>query len=524
MGQGILDLTTCWGPPVDAPAPDPRPGLPLAVSFGGSPRLQWTEGQAPYRSATVSALSLASDAARGAARAPAPAPLTSSLLKELLVTDHGLGLEPGAGLGRCGACIWDRGVRALATGGVALAGACFAAGHPPVPPRLVRGIDPHGTAWTQFWCVYYAWAQGHAAVVPRLQALVRARRLRAGRRLVASVRLLPLAGGAATAATVNGLLPESAVRSPLALLPKLQPRVPRARAGSDAGLPELVGPDCPEHGWLPGAEPAPAADPDPPDAGRDGAPGEALPEGAGAASPLAPIVNGMLGFPDTLFVGPTYDAAQRKTGSAFRPFHSVEEALRHAGRGQTVALLPGVYSPVKVCDVHADARAPVRIQGLGRVVIATPQKLPWRAEAALVKVRNCNNVVLAGLEVRTSGLGIDIEDNCYIISLQGIVMENVGRACRHPVARYHNIQFVFCVLNERRHTRMKALARRLGRARLRPRWVYVGVAACLLCAARPYRAPHPPRLHPCPMALVLARRVALEMKGKFDRRPLAVAS
>ena len=468
--EGILDLSKCWGAPATAAGPEGGPlslreGLPLALSPGEGLLPQWGS-VAPHP------LCPSFQASLDTAKASEPVAVTSTLLKELLVTDYGSDPDPATRLGACGGCIWQRGLRALAAADVAGAGACFATGQAPVPPRLVQGLDPHSAPWAQFWCVYYAWAMGYGAALPPLRAGVRAKRREVARRLAGSVRLLPLPGGAATAATINGLIPESTVRNPLSVLLKaVYIRLRGAASHTDAALLELVGPNCAAHVTpldLPDvaeAGPGPVAKP---------------PKRPSPASPLAPLVNGMLGFPDALFVGPTGDAAQRKTGSVFRPFHSVEEALRHVRCGQTVVLLPGVYSPMRVCDIHADAQGSVRIQGIGRVVVTTPQKLPWSSKAALIKVRNCNNVVLAGMVLRTCGLGIDLGDDCYNVSLQGIVMEDVYKACKHPLAGYHNIKFMHCILNERKHTGLAAFVQRLAHLQLRHRLVYVGMVAHLL--------------------------------------------
>ena len=381
LGDGFLDLSRCWGatadgvrvPPADGDEP-PAPTVRAATLARHASRLQWQSGAAGL----VTSQRQSVDGAKPSPDPPPqPEPITSSLVKELLVTDYGLDMEPADGLGTCGGCIWDRGLAALAAGRVARAGACFASGHAPVPAALARGADAGDTAWVQFWCMYYAWALGHAAVLPQLQTMVRARRRRAARGLAASVRLLPLPGGAATAATVNAIARREAI------LPSLVPRPPRSKP-KEAPLVSFIGSDCPKHAGLPGlwleargdlAEAEPEKSP------------PAAPEGP---SPLPAIVNGLLGFPDTLFVGPTYDAGQRKTGSIFRPFHGLEQALQHVRGGQTVLLLPGTYAPMKVYNVRATAGAPVRIQGLGSVVITTAHKLRGSPRAPLIKVPICS--------------------------------------------------------------------------------------------------------------------------------------
>ena len=390
LGDGLLDLTRCWGTTADGARVSPPDanethepaarGVPLG---GHASWLQWQDsapGPAPPERPSANA----------ATPSPTPAepePITSSLVKEVLVMDYGPDLEPADDPGACGACLWNRGLAALAAGRVARAGAAFASGRAPAPAALVRGVDPGGAAWAPFWCLYYAWALGHAAVPSQLQAMVRANRRHAARDLAASVRLLPLPGGAAIAATLSVI----AERGPI--LPASVPPKPRPEAA-----PPVVSlcPDCTTHAELPGFEAAAfggaasfgaaAAF----GAAADGAPEKPLPAAAEVpSSPLPAIVNGLLGFPDALFVGPVYDAAQRQTGSLFRPFHSVEDALRRARSGQTVVLLPGTYAALRVHDVQATAGAPVRIQGLGSVVIAMPHKVRRGQRPPLIKVPPC---------------------------------------------------------------------------------------------------------------------------------------
>ena len=473
----ILDLTKCWGPAVTldpraSPVPE-DPATPCSAratppsTYKRRPRLQWPEGQAgPCRSWASKSQSL--DPLKPDPADP-PEPLTSSHVKELLVTDYGIALPPGDGLGTCGVCVWDRGVAALATGCAALAGACFATGRAPVPTALLRGVDVRDSAWPQFWCAYYAWALGHAQVLPEIQALVRAQRLRATRGLAASVRLLPLVGGAATAGTVGGLRRH---RAPWQLRPKPAPatllQTPATFEGRRCAAHAL---HCGDAMWL--RRPSDAVDESGAEKGWPGAPAPA-PVPAGP-SPLPPIVNGLLGFPGTLFVGPTCDAAQRKTGSVFRPFHCVEAALRSLRPGQTLALLPGVYAPLQVRRLRAPAHAPIRILGLGRVVVTNPHKLRGPKHQALIRIRHCNNVVVAGLQLRTDGIGIDIGGNCCNIALHGLVVE-AHRACQHPPPKYHNIRFEECVLNDKKRRRAARCIQKMAALQLRHRWVYVGMA------------------------------------------------
>ena len=488
VGTGILDLSKCWGAAaVEASATaspallPPQRGVPLARLHRG-PRLQWVQEDGPKYSSLVSPRQCIDGGKVGARDVPELAPLTSSIVKELLVTDYGIDLDPRTDLGACGACVWDRGICALGAGRIALAGACFAAGHAPVPPLLLRGIDPHGTAWAQFWIVYYAWALGHAAVLPELQSMVRAKRSTVARRTAGLVRLLPLCGGAAAATTVNTLC----VRSLRAFRPRFGRGLAVSEARRPAALATFVGSDCAKHAKhdrvsdMTGAVLYDDLDEsrrsDPPQVRGTGTP-PAVAQ-APAASPLPPMVNGLLGFPDTLFVGPTYDAAQRKTGSVFRPFHSVEDALRLVRPGQTVALLPGLYAPLKVRNVQALHDAPVRLLGLGRAVVTVPHKLRGGKRTPLIKVRDSNNLVIAGLQLRTYGVGIDIGNDCFNISLEGLVIEDTYKACEHPVAKYHNIRLVDCLLNERQRSCLEAALRRLVHTQLRHRWVYVGVFAC----------------------------------------------
>ena len=500
MDHGILDLTKCWSvagtagerasTPAPNAAPSPNAAAPpearqaTACTYNRTPRLLWPESQgAPYQSLSTRRQSM------DACKLDSAAPLTSSLVKELLVTDFGISLPPSDGLGMCGVCVWDRGMAALGTRCVLLAGSCFAAGHAPVPSPLLRGIEPRGSAWPQFWCLYYAWALGHGAVLADLQALVKAQRFSATRGLGASVRLLPLAGGAATASTVGGLC----MRRTWAFLPKPAPYRP-GRA-QNRGLTTFGGGCCAKHErycadavWLPGAADRGMKKAEDALGGKGpveevGARGGAGPPPAPAPpSPLSPIVNGLLGFPDTLFVGPTYDAAQRKTGSVFRPFHGVEEALRRVRPGQTVALLPGVYAPWKVLGLQATPAAPIRIVGLGRVVVTPPHKLRRGRRAALIKVRWCNNVAFAGLQLRTDGVGIDIGDNCYNIALHGLVTD-AHKACVYPVPKYHNIRFKECLLHETRRSWPRRGLRALQCLQLHHRWVYLGYCFCALWIA-----------------------------------------
>ena len=92
------------------------------------------------------------------------------------------------------------------------------------------------------------------------------------------------------------------------------------------------------------------------------------------------------------------------------------------------------------------------------------------------QVSNCNHVVFAGLALRSHTVGISIANDCFNIYLQGIVMEDTFRACEYPLAKYHNIQFDECLLNERRRSRLAPIWYRLKGISLPQRWVYLGMA------------------------------------------------
>ena len=283
---------------------------------------------------------------------------------------------------------------------------------PPVPVSLLEGLVQYDSTWAQFWVVYYAWALGYAMVPLELQSTLKAKRVVAARQLSGGVRLLPLVGGAASACAVNAVHYDS-TRNPWGFRPNLYRDTGVALPAATAPpLPVFVGAVCDNHLRPPGdqfvvkarasdvfaAQARPSDDPEAPAPG----PGAARSCRRGAAaelqvrSRLPLIVNGFLGFENSIFVGPSNDAAQRKTGSIFRPFHCVEHALRIVRPGQAVVLLPGYYAPLKIRNIRGSAEKPVHIVGLGRVVIMLPHKLKATKWNAMVKMRNCSSVVLTG--------------------------------------------------------------------------------------------------------------------------------
>ena len=72
---------------------------------------------------------------------------------------------------------------------------------------------------------------------------------------------------------------------------------------------------------------------------------------------------------------------------------------------------------------------------------------------------------------------MDIGKDCFSITLHGIIMENTFKACEHPVSKYHNIQFVACLLYEMRRNRVIMLLRRIAHTDISHRWVYFGMTS-----------------------------------------------
>ena len=438
---------------------------PLALPVR-EPRLQWP---GPVRHGHSGQPNSPDNAAAAAAAAVA---VTSSVVKEVLVTDRGLDVpRPPPSLPPCPICRWVQGTDAVLHD-VPRAVACFALGQPPVPPALTQGLQQRASPWPQFWALFHGWWHGAPAVPRDLRALVRGNRQRCARDVGKELRIRQLLGGGAAAAASR---PHR--RAPL------QPK-DRAPGPAPAALPVLA-PPCPQHeaaalgpGWVPDpgqCGPSPATGP------RRLAGDSSDTAAAATPVPLSVTVNPLLGMPDALFVGPTAGVAQAKTGSVLRPFHTVEHALRHIWKGQSLVLLPGVYAPFKVRNVVATAAHPVRVLALGRVLVVWPKDVPRRKRSPLIKVRGCNHVVFAGLQLKAEdGLGLDIGSDCCNVTMRGMIVEGSHRCYRLPDAEFNNIRFVDCVFHEKEQQCLSRAVRRCEGARL-PHWyARIGYAFCAL--------------------------------------------